>query len=147
VVCSPMVLDLGPSRSWRREQSVQFVLLERSSRHNDRRVPIRFYTIRVSPTCSPYINTVALLCTGVLVLYLSLKGLTKACTMRWGDRGFTSGVYGHPPNIRLSVTLSLSLRLRRYPTISHISITCTYTQSLSTQTAGQNNSAYTSPHY
>lgn len=38
---------------------------------------------------------------GVLVLYLALKGLTKACILVWGSEGFISGVYGHPPRIRL----------------------------------------------
>lgn len=38
---------------------------------------------------------------GVLVLYLALKGLTKACILVWGTEGFISGVYGHPPRIRL----------------------------------------------
>lgn len=39
----------------------------------------------------------------MLVLYLALKGLTKTCTLIWGTEGFISGVYGHPPRIRLYV--------------------------------------------
>lgn len=46
---------------------------------------------------------------GVLVLYLALKGLTKACILVWGSEGFISGVYGHPPRIRLYVLVPTDL--------------------------------------
>lgn len=64
---------------------------------------------------------------GVLVLYLALKGLTKACILVWGSEGFISGVYGHPPRIRLYV-LVLTVLLTAHRVLS----------------AGYNNSASTS---
>ncbi|GHJ88606.1 hypothetical protein NliqN6_5008 [Naganishia liquefaciens] len=54
-----------------------------------------------SNPCSLYfLNVLVDTTIGVLVLYLALKGLTKACILVWGSEGFISGVFGHPPRIR-----------------------------------------------
>lgn len=48
--------------------------------------------------CSLYFLNVLIDTTiGVLIMWLSLKGLTAASVRIWGSEGFESGVYGDPP--------------------------------------------------